>query len=282
MRDQDVVAKATAALEESVASILDCDEDDVVKRDALAESFSQFQSYLARNVTGSNDRARREKFEKIFSKAADDDGDDVVKAARDRYVGHRSLASAVVEHALDRLDHLRRKHGFEKAHTATKDHTMNRTEELRAIAKDYGVHRLCKLLVDEGESHGIDEGELVELISNHDRRGGETAAKCFARQYEANTDDGLVLRKAIQIAKAAAFQVFYGPSMQPAQISGSDINPDNVNEALRKLAEIGAKKWPHEKPDVQFSRAFESEPVLARAAHVRPTAPAGGAYEFPR
>jgi predicted RNA-binding Zn ribbon-like protein len=70
--------------------------------------------------------------------------------------------------------------------------------------------------------------------------------------------------------------------MQPAQIGGADVNPDNVNEALRKLAEIGAKKWPHEKPDVQFARAFESEPVLARAAHVRPSAPAGGAYPFPR
>jgi hypothetical protein len=205
---------------------------------------------------------------KSFNDVLRGDGDDERITKADRAGGHHSLASAVVEHALDRLDHLRQKHGFEKS--ATKDHIMNRTEELRAIAKDYGVHRLCKLLVDEGESHGIDEGELVELISNHDRRDGETAAKCFARQYEANTDDGLVLRKAIQIAKAAAFQVFYGPSMQPAQIGGEDVNPDNVNEALRKLAEIGAKRWPHERPDVQFSRAFESEPALARQAHVRP------------
>jgi hypothetical protein len=52
-RDQDnVVAKAIAALEESVASIVGCDDDDATKRNALAETFTQFQTYLDRNGGG--------------------------------------------------------------------------------------------------------------------------------------------------------------------------------------------------------------------------------------
>jgi hypothetical protein len=49
-RDQDVVTKATAALEESVSSILGCDDDSETKRDALAETFAQFQMYLDRET----------------------------------------------------------------------------------------------------------------------------------------------------------------------------------------------------------------------------------------
>jgi hypothetical protein len=68
------------------------------------------------------ERARREKFEKIFQAKADDDGgDDVAKADRDHRVGHHSLAAAVVDHALDALDRHRKLRGYEKS--ATKERT---------------------------------------------------------------------------------------------------------------------------------------------------------------
>jgi hypothetical protein len=108
-RDQDVVTKATAALEESVSSILGCDDDSETKRDALAETFAQFQMYLDREITGKSlgkgvlereQRRAREAFEKIFAgKADDDDGDDVAKASRDHRAGHHGLAAAITEHA---------------------------------------------------------------------------------------------------------------------------------------------------------------------------------------
>jgi hypothetical protein len=166
MRDQDVVTKATAALEESVASILNCDEDDVVKRDALAESFSQFQSYLARNVAGSNERARRETFEDIFRVGkASDDADDIAKASRDRRVGHHSLAAAVVEHALDRLDSLRERHGFEKAHEKEKS-TMD--DNLTSISKSHeDLMSFCKRAVEDGEPGGVSESALVDAVTKH-------------------------------------------------------------------------------------------------------------------
>src|SRR4051794_22481124 len=46
----DVVAKATTALETSVKSIIDCDDDEATKRQALAETLGQFAEYMERNV----------------------------------------------------------------------------------------------------------------------------------------------------------------------------------------------------------------------------------------
>jgi len=180
-RHGDVVGKATAALKESVSSILGCDDDDEVKRAALVETFGQFESYLDRNVAGRAlskgpleraERARREKFEKIFAgKADDDDGELLAKASRDRHVGHHGLAAAVVEHTLDRLGDLRRKHGFEKA--AKESTTMDREQELTLILKqDGGLAALCKSIIDEGAHRvinggAINESEFVEAVTKH-------------------------------------------------------------------------------------------------------------------
>jgi hypothetical protein len=230
---KDVVSRATAALAQSVASIIGCDDDEVTKRAALAETFDEFESYLDRHVGG-----------------------DIVEKA-DR--GAHDLAGALLRHLTDRLEAKRERHGYTKADTATKDHTMNRTEELRAIAKNYGVVRLAKLLVADGDSHGIGEPELVELIGNHDRRDGETAAKCFARQYEANTDDGLALRKAINIAKQSV-------------ISGADLrDAADADQAWDQLAELGKKMAPTATPEKQFALAFSANPLLAARAHRRPS-----------
>src|SRR5260370_889476 len=152
-RDQDAVAKATEALKESVHSIMTCDDDEETKKRALAESLAQFEYHLEHELgvierlgKGSyerDQRARREKFAKIFAgKADDDDGDDVAKASRDRRVGHHSLAAAVVEHALDRLSSLRGQHGFEKAHEKEKS-TMD--DNLTSISKSHeDLMSFCK------------------------------------------------------------------------------------------------------------------------------------------
>jgi hypothetical protein len=54
----DVIAKATAALAESVGSIVDADDD---KAAALTKTFEQFQDYLEQSVQGdeAEDREKR-------------------------------------------------------------------------------------------------------------------------------------------------------------------------------------------------------------------------------
>jgi hypothetical protein len=53
--------------------------------------------------------------------------------------------------------------------THKKEEIVTRTEELRAIAKDYGVVRLAKVICDDG-AHGITEHELTALITEHAKR----------------------------------------------------------------------------------------------------------------
>src|SRR5262249_61935045 len=76
--------------------------------------------------------------------------------------------------------------------------TMTPEQKLRDIAKREGVHVIAKIMVADSRSYGITQDELVELISNHERQPDESAAKCFSRHYEADTADGLALRKAVE------------------------------------------------------------------------------------
>jgi len=146
MKRHGVMAKAIAALEKSVASIIGCDDDDATKRYALAETFAQFQTYLDREGNGGKplgkgrlervQRGYRQAFEKILTKQLDnmeispltgaaynrtrppsdddvdddvrDDDDDVAKA---RHHAASTTADLLVEsgrfpHRTAALDHL--------------------------------------------------------------------------------------------------------------------------------------------------------------------------------
>jgi hypothetical protein len=214
-RHGDVVAKATAALKESVSSIIGCDDDDAVKRAALVETFGQFESYLDRNVAGKAlskgpleraERARREKFEKIFAgKADDDDGDDVAKASRDRHLGDHNLAARVVEHTIDRLGDLRQRHGFEKAHEKEKS-TMD--DNLTSILKSHDdLISFCKRAVEGGETGGVSETALVEAVTKHacSRFPNERGDVAFAKLWNAPTPEGVLLRKAARLCRDGAW-----------------------------------------------------------------------------
>ena len=83
---------------------------------------------------------------------------------------------------------------------------MSFEEKIHDIAKREGVVVIAKIMVADNRSYGISESELVDLISNHERRDGESPAQCFARHYEAPNEVGLSLRKAIAIAKNMPFE----------------------------------------------------------------------------
>jgi hypothetical protein len=209
----DVVGKATAALKESIHSIMTCSDDDATKRDALAETFAQFESYVDRNAGGSQalskgpleraERARREKFEKIFAGAADDDdGELLAKASHDHRAGHHGLAAAVVEHTLDRLDRLRERHGFEKAHTAKESTNMDNQELISVLKQDGGLGAICKRVIADG-ANGISENEFVSAVTDHarERFADLPADVAFSKLYEAD----VMLRKALRIVRDGAW-----------------------------------------------------------------------------
>jgi hypothetical protein len=215
-RDQDAIAKAVEALETSVASIMTCDDDDETKKRALAESLAQFEYHLehelgvierlGKGIYERDQRARREKFAKIFAGKADDDGgDDVAKASRDHHdIGGKGLASATAELALDLIHHHRRRLGLENADT-TKESTM---DNLTSISKSHeDLMSFCKRAVEDGEPGGVSESALVEAATRHacTRFPNERSDVAFTKMWDAPTPEGLLLRKAARLCRDGAW-----------------------------------------------------------------------------
>jgi len=158
--------------------------------------------------------------------------------------------------------------------------TMNRSDELRDIAKQFGVGRLCKYLVDDGKAHGITEHELTKLIDEEaqkTRKSCERPESAFARFHD--DPENIDLRKALQIAKG------FPPLMdvQPVQVGGDAVDVNDIDEALGQLQDLAAeqrRRAPTLSDAQAFARAFEANPELAAKAHRRPTPTTS--FAFPR
>jgi hypothetical protein len=241
-RDQDnVVAKAIAALEESVASIVGCDDDDATKRNALAETFTQFQTYLDRNGGG-----------------------DIVEKARGG--GAHDLAGRLIQHLTDALDHKRERHGFEKRKEPNMD-------TLTSIMKSGGIGATCAAVIAKG-STSFSEFQIVEAASAvaHDRHPELSASQAFAKVYTAATDEGRVLREAINVAK-----------LQPAVLSGGEMrDAGDAAQAMDQLREIGRRMAPTATAEKQFAVAFEDPKNVALALRVHQRPSATTSFPFPR
>jgi hypothetical protein len=274
-----VVARATAALAQSVASILGCDDDDEVKHAALAESFSQFQTFL--------EKADRDTFEKIFEKA-DDDGGDRENGDHDRDGGGGLANHPVVQlarllvasgkfgdhaQALDHLLNTARGVALVRTHKAATEKESN-MDSIHAIMKSGGIGATCAAIVAKG-STSISEHALVDAATSvaSDRHPELSPAQAFSKVFTDSTDEARVLREALKIAQ------------QPAVILGGDLrDADDAAQAMDQLREIGRRMAPTATPAKQFAVAFEDPKnvALARRAYSRPTAPPSGAYPMPR
>jgi hypothetical protein len=232
-----LIAKATAALETSVASILNCDDDAATKREALVETFGQFQDFMERNIGGS----------------------DIAKADRS---GPQNLSAALLGHLHDALDRKRQRHSYQKR----EEGPLDQHQELISILKDFGPVRLCKGIC-ERQRAPCDEAQLVAVLTKH--AGGDRA---FARLFEAEES----VRHACNIAKSAEFSVFDihpvvvgGPDAMHAAIDDDD---SAVLRAHEEIVRIGREKFPFLPADQQFARVFEDKnyAALAAQAHRRP------------
>lgn len=88
----------------------------------------------------------------------------------------------------------------------TRTMTISKAEALQAIIKQHGAAKLCKMIVDDGDAHGITERELSQAImATVALCDGETPEMGFARIYCADNADGLAMRKAVQLAKMTVY-----------------------------------------------------------------------------
>jgi hypothetical protein len=265
-----------------------------VKRDyekiADLDPLDQLQATMKMFPPPDDDFERRlrrlRKFEEIFrvgktvDRDDDGDGDDVVKANRDRDVGHHGLAAAVVEHTLDRLDHLRRKHGFEKADNTKESHNMTGIESLRKSCEAHGISaitEIAKSIVSEQKSFALSEHELVELATTAAQSAypALTRERAFAKLYESER----VLREAVQVAKAMPFVA----DLTPMLVTGSDTRDlGDESEAIAHLKELGARKWPTASAADQFERALTAPENHKLARRAVPIPKPVTSFPFPR
>jgi hypothetical protein len=199
MAHKDVVSRATAALKESVASIVSCDDDDATKHAALAETFMQFATYLDRN------------------------GGDIVEKAG----GVHDLAGRLIEHLADALDAKRERHGFAKSE---KESNM---DSIDAIMKSGGIGPTCAAIVAKGSTN-ISEHALVEAATAvaSDRHPELSASQAFSKIFSASTDEARVLREAINVAKQSA--VISGGDLRDANDVAQAM--DQLREIGRRMA----------------------------------------------
>jgi hypothetical protein len=249
-----VVSRATAALKESVASIVGCDDDDATKAYALAESFDQFEAYLEKAVAGGGDRENG-------------DGD---RAGGGGLANHPvvQLARLLVasgkfgDHAqaFDHLLNTPRGVALVRTHKAATEKESNNMDTLTSIMKSGGIGATCAAIVAKGATN-ISEHELVEAASAvaHDRHPELSPAQAFSKVYADQGDEGRLLREAISVAK------------QPV-ISGADLrDAADADQAMDQLREIGRRMAPTATAEKQFSLAFSANPLLAARAHRRPS-----------
>jgi hypothetical protein len=186
-----VVSRATAALAQSVGSIIGSSDDDATKHSALAESFEQFQTYLLdRNGGGSKD-------------------DSVGKA--DHHAS--TVADLLVEagsfpHRAAALTHLLHKPSgralLASLHKAAKTEKEQPMESIVKIVKDAGFIAVAKVMADESRSYGLTEAEFVELATEDavKKFPDKTPDAAFSQMFTDNGADGLAIRRAHRVVRA--------------------------------------------------------------------------------
>jgi len=240
---------------------------------------------------GEEDEERDDREEEIEDEEEDEELEK--RAASDHHLSH--LADLVAEgNGVDRAAALRwlmhNKNGrvFARMH---KGDTMQSTEKViekfkqkrLADLEAFGPVAVAKAVVEHGTELMIDEHEFTGLLTKAAQAAhpGLSAAQAFSKMFTAQTPDGALLRRAWAVIKAMPIVVDF----KPLQVGGEAARAVNdPSEAVAQLQKIGADKWPSASAARQFARAF-TDPAnreLAAKAHQRPTAPAGGAYPYPR
>jgi hypothetical protein len=261
-----LIAKATAALQESVASIIGCDENDATKREALVETFAQFATYMERNGV-------------MAKLLADDEPGDSGAPVSDHHASKvadlliesgshpdRSAALSYLLHSPSGQALLSRMH---KAAEQTEKETpsMSHSEFVQGVVKQYGIVALAKSMVQEQKSYGLDEHQFTQLATEHAQRlyPNDRPDVAFSKLYQSEES----VRRACAVAKAMPFQV----SLEPLQVGGEanrggDVNPNDPAKAIEQLKQLGRDRWPTASAAEQFERALTAPEYhkLARVA----------------
>jgi hypothetical protein len=163
-----------------------------------------------------------------------------------------------------------------EAHTGKDLPIMDRTTELRDIAKAGGIIAVAKSIIDENRNYGITEHEFVELATEHAKAAHPdlTDAAAFAKLYQIPE-----VWRACNVLKSMPFVA----DVVPLVVGGEDTRDlSDTSKAIEQLKQLGARKWPTASEAQQFANAFTdpANATLTAKAHRRPSPTTS--YEFPR
>jgi hypothetical protein len=197
---------------------------------------------------------------------------DIVDGTRLEFPNERALAVWLA--AQERIRKSNQKESIAMTQTTLE---AERTEKLREVVKAYGIMPLAKQMIAEGSSYGIDESEFTKLATAHAQglHPDMSPAAAFEKLFSDNSEDGVILREAHSIAKAATFT--------PIVVDGNADNPDDAREAyeaLMRLAEEQRARAPWMSAEQAFDEVMRKNLELAAKALRRP-APTT-LYPFPR
>jgi hypothetical protein len=164
---------------------------------------------------------------------------------------------------------------------------MNKKDEpmdtIYSIMKSAGVGATCAAIVAKGTTT-ITQDAIVDAVSKvaHERWPELTEAQAFDKIYSDSGGEGRVLRQAIDVAKAAVFEVAGLPVQVVGGADARDV--DDPSAAIAALHELGRKLYPQLTEAQAFDKVFTDpkHAALAAKAHRRPSPYAHGAYPHPR
>jgi hypothetical protein len=284
------ISKATAAMSECIDSILASDIDGDQKALELAESLKQFEAYLKKNV-GDGDVVATPP-DKTSAEAAENfQGGGYVDHLADKVANmlietkrfpDRASAISFLMHNRDGVALLRRMSLHKKESTMD---TVEKLEAARAanLRKIGNAVTIAKSIIEKETNLGLSQDDFVTIISNYDRKPGETEAQCFTRNYEANIE----LRKAMQVLKALPPLLSFEPLVADGVASFHEaVDNTTQSEAYEQLTRMAEQMRARVGGEMTPAAAFEktlmdpANVALARAA-LNPPKPMTY-LEFPR
>ena len=159
----------------------------------------------------------------------------------------------------------------------TEELEAERTAKLDEVVKAYGIMPLAKQMIAEGSSYGIAESEFTQLATAHAQRlyPNMNPAAAFEKLFSDNSEDGVILREAHSIAKAA--------TLTPIVVDGNVNDPDDASEAteaLSRLVEEQRARAPWMSAEQLYEEVMRKNPELTVKAFRRPAATT--IYPFPK
>ena len=166
---------------------------------------------------------------------------------------------------------------------ADDDDEQRKDKQMQTKFKSLDAVQICKQISDDGDA--LSEHQLVEIVDRYAKAHDTT----FSKLYEANTPEGLAIRKAVNVAKQAQFcsrtstvsklggstPHFHaapddGPAgrpgratLRPRQVGGADAravnNPKSALDELQKLVDQQRAANPTLTEAGAFARVYEDK-----------------------